>query len=269
MKKIVKTFAVSMTLIAALLVAVSVQAKDARLTGMTGTVEVLKDGGAWQKISSSKSIKEGETLRTADVVGTVVSFRLANADALVVMNQGSTLTLNQASDDTVNGQKISNTVMTLAAGQVTGKVGAIGGASKFTVNTPTKSFEVAPNSEFSISVDGAVTVSRGELTAKAGTETVKVAAGQTLAPDATATAPADANIQASISTQVAYAARDTVSDTDTQSVSAPEGRNQINPTLSKYVRASENKAIDDLLPKVPALGNPASNDPIPVTPYSI
>ena len=45
MKKIVKTFAVSMTLIAALLVAVSVQAKDARLTGMTGTVEVLKDAG--------------------------------------------------------------------------------------------------------------------------------------------------------------------------------------------------------------------------------
>ena len=41
MKKIVKNFVVSATLMAALLVAVAVQAKDATLTGTTGVVESL------------------------------------------------------------------------------------------------------------------------------------------------------------------------------------------------------------------------------------
>ena len=64
MKKIVKTFMVSATLVAALLVAVAAQAKDATLTGATGTVESLGKGGTWQKVSVSKSVKVGSTLRT-------------------------------------------------------------------------------------------------------------------------------------------------------------------------------------------------------------
>lgn len=56
MKNIVKTFVMSATLVAALLVAASIQAKDAVLTGSSGVVQTLSKNGSWQKASVSKPI---------------------------------------------------------------------------------------------------------------------------------------------------------------------------------------------------------------------
>lgn len=213
MKKIVKTFMVSATLVAALLVAVAAQAKDATLTGATGTVESLGKGGTWQKVSVNKSVKVGSTLRTGSTAGSLASFRLPNVDALVVLNEATTLTLSEASSKTVSGQKVSDTTLSLAAGRVTGKVSGLSGASSFVVKTPAKNVVVkGQNAEFSVSADGAVTVTRGVVDVGVGTEMVTVSTGQTLAANATEPAAAQPGEQASIATQVAYGSRTTTPD---------------------------------------------------------
>lgn len=231
MKKIVKTFMVSATLVAALLVAVAAQAKDATLTGATGTVESLGKGGTWQSVSVNKSVKVGSTLRTGSTAGSLASFRLPNVDGLIVLNEATTLTLSEASSKTVSGQNVSDTVLSLAAGRVTGKVGGLNGASSFVVKTPSKNVVVkGQNAEFSVGADGSVTVTRGTVDVGTGGQMVAVAAGQTLAANAAAPVASQPGDQASIATQVAYGSRTGNTDGGTPPAGDALGeRNVTNP----------------------------------------
>lgn len=268
MKKIVRTFVVSATLVAALLVAVAAQAKDATLTGTTGTVESLGKGGAWQKVAVNKPVKVGATLRTGNAAGSLASFRLPNVDGLIVLNEGTTLTLTDASSKTVSGQAVSDTVLSLAAGRVTGKVNGLTGASSFVVKTPSKNIVVkGQNAEFSISANGAVTVTKGTIEAGTGANLVKVNAGQTLAANAAAPADAQPAEQANVTTQIAYASRPAATSTPDSGDAVT--RNQINPNFNDIYEIESGIGYEAEKATRPST-DPATggNEPKPVTPFS-
>ncbi len=268
MKKIVKTFMVSATLVAALLVAVAAQAKDATLTGATGTVESLSKGGTWQKVSANKSVKVGSTLRTGSTAGSLASFRLPNVDGLIVLNEATTLTLSEASSKTVSGQNVSDTILSLAAGRVTGKVGGLTGASSFIVKTPSKNVVVkGQNAEFSVAADGSVTVTRGTVDVGTGGQMVTVSAGQTLAANATASVAAQPGDQASIASQVAYGSRTGTTDTPPAGETLGE-RGLINPQFHDIYLSDG--YLDDVERGTRSSVNPLSggNAPEPMTPWA-
>lgn len=270
MKKIVKTFMVRATLVAALLVAVAAQAKDATLTGATGTVESLGKGGTWQKVSVSKSVKVGSTLRTGSTAGSLASFRLPNVDGLIVLNEATTLTLSEASSKTVSGQNVSDTILSLAAGRVTGKVGGLTGASSFVVKTPSKNVVVkGQNAEFSVAVDGSVTVTRGTVDVGTAGQMVTVSAGQTLPANATASVAAQPGDQASIATQVAYGSRTNTPDGGTPPAGDTLGeRGLTNPQFNDIYLSDD--FLDDVERGTRSSVNPLSggNAPEPMTPWA-
>ena len=267
MKKIVKNFVVSATLVAALLVAVAVQAKDATLTGTTGTVESLGKGGAWQKISANKPVKVGSTLRTGSTVGSLASFRLSNIDSLVVLNENTTLTLDAADSKKVSGQDVTDTALRLATGRVTGNVNGLNGASKYVIKTPSRDVIVkGSNAEFSVGADGSVIVTKGAVDVQTAKGLIPVAAGQTLPVGSDAVAPTDPNLQAGIATQVASANRDNAGKAKKDVSVAGDGEIERGVTNPNYDDVYD-KFVDKVEKDHRGKTHPLTGQNDPVTPW--
>ena len=195
MKKTVKNLVVSVALIAALLVAVSVEAKDAAITASTGTVQLLTKNGAWQKAGLNKVLKAGTTVRT--VGASTATVRLPDIDGFAVLGSGSVLTLNESS--VKNG--ISDTTVSLAAGQFASVIKSFPQGSVLNVKTPQRTIVIREPGSFVVNADGSVSVLEGKVMVGDAV----IGANQTLAAGADAPTALDAAAQASLTAAIAAA----------------------------------------------------------------
>ena len=258
MKKFTKTFVASVAVLAALLVAADLQAKDAALTKADGKVEVLSAGGSWQKAAANKAVKAGSMVRTSDADGSAASFVLSDGTT-VALDKSTSLTLTKADSSTVGGAIVCDTAIDLKDGGITVVIPATSKAPSFAVKTGSKTITVPGGTTAYINAIGDVTVLRGS----ADVQGVAVSAGQSLKSTDSAPTAATAMEQASAGALATYGS--TPKAPTSSSATGEVTRSLTDPNLETAFIPTERKVEHDLLPRLAGLNG--SNMPLPVSPF--